>query len=335
MKRIIIFVIAFSICLCATAPLLAQVQLKKLGQSTMNFLEVSVMPKAASLGNAYTAVGSGAESIFYNPAGLANVSSDYSAVLSTTNWIADIDYYAGAVAFKVGNVGTFGLNFLTVNYGDIYGTRLAAQAADPVGYEDIGLLDNIGAYAYGISFSRQISTLFSMGGTVQRVGQQLGSNILASETKDNQESMFAFNFGIMYYTGFKSFRFGMVIRNFAPSAQYEEITASLPLSFGVGAAMDMLDLFMPDHSEDNSLLLTTEFMHPNDYTERVNVGAEYTLMKLFSLRGGYQFNRDLAGLTAGFGITPTIAGNQLDLSYSYDDVDIFDGVSRLSIGVAF
>lgn len=335
MKRITIIFTAILTCMSITAPIMAQVQLKKLGQSTMNFLEVGVVPKASAMGNAYEAVGTGAESIYYNPAGLANGSTNYNAFIATTNWIANIKYYVGAFAFNLGDIGTIGLNFLTVDYGDINGTRLTAQVADPTGYVDLGKLHNVGAYTYGLSYSRQVSNQFSMGGTVQYVGQHLSDTIIGEDHKQNQANILSFNFGVLYYTGFKSFRFGMSIRNFAPAVKYEEVTASLPVTFSLGLAMDMMDLFAPNHSNANSLLLSTNFMHPNDYTERMNIGVDYSFMNLLSLRGGYQFNRDLAGLTAGFGVSPDIGGAQIELSYSYSAFEIFDGVNRFSMDIAF
>ncbi len=311
-----------------------QVGMKKLGQSTMNFLEVSLLPKATAMGGAFTAVGYGAESIFYNPAGLAMSDRKFDAVLTTVKWIADINYTAGALSWNMGNMGTVGLNLLTVDYGDIYGTRLLSSTSAQ-GYEDIGMLDNVGAYAIGLSYSRKISNQFSMGGSVQFVGQNLGSNMMNGTTKDNSQTNVSFNMGVLYYPGFKSFRFGMSIRNFAPSVKYEEVSAVLPTTFTMGAAMDILDIFMQESSKSSQVLLSIDFLHPNNYTERVNFGAEYSFIELLSIRAGYQFNRDLSGLTAGFGITPTIAGNELEFSYAYEDIDLFDSVNRFSIRLRF
>ena len=335
MKRINFLLMTFLIALFYSIPVHAQVSMKKLAQSTMNFLSVSVLPRASAMGNAYTAVGVGAESIFYNPAGLSHSSQKYNAILARTSWIADINYNTGALSWDMGNIGVFGLSFLMVDYGDIHGTRLTRSPADPIGYEDIGTLDNVGAYSYGLSYSRQISTKFSLGGTIQYVGQQLGDNVIGGSTIENKESSISFNLGVLYYTGFKSFRFGMVIRNFGPAIEYQEVSTSLPLNFVMGGAMDLMDLFMPGNTSDSSLLFSLGFSHPNNYTERVNVGAEYTFLNMLSLRGGYEFNQDIAGLTAGFGVTPEIAGSKLDFSYSYSDFDLFQGVNRLSIAVSF
>ena len=312
----------------------AQVHLKKLGQSTMNFLKVSVAPRAASMGDAYTSVGGGAESMFYNPAGLADIEDSYGVFVANTQWIADISYTAGGIAKGFGNYGTVGLNVLAVDYGEITGAQLLSEA-DPQGYRETGEL-NVGAFAIGATYARRISSQFSMGGQIQYVMQSLGESDLGGEVKDNEAANIVGHFGMKFFPGFRSFRFAMSIRNFSSKATYEEVDAQLPLVFQVGVGMDVLDLFMGESARGSSFLVTSEFVHPNNYTERINLGGEYRLINgLVALRGGYQFNRDLHGISGGFGLNPEISGMNIAIDYSYSDMDVFDGVNRFSLGLSF
>jgi hypothetical protein len=334
--------------LSCSIPLFAQqdlvfeqgVGLKKVGQSTMNFLQVSVVPRAAALGEAYTAIGKGPEALFYNPAGLAEMNGRFGAFVSGTKWIADIQYLGGALAWKFGNIGTVGLSFLTVDYGEMYGTSLiskSAAATNPLGYIDNGVFTNTGAYAFGLGFARAISSLFVIGGDVRYVGHQLGQNITTDtngQLKDNEAKNLSFDFGVKYNTGFKSFNFGMSIRNFATSIKYEELTAQLPMTFAVGASMDMLDWFMAEH-KDHAALFSIEFTHPNNYTERLHMGLEYSFLDRLSLRGGYVMNHDIAGLSFGAGFKQSLMGTAMEVSYSYSMMDVFDDVNRLSVGFSF
>ena len=312
----------------------AQVDLKKVGQSTMNFLKVSVSPKAAAMGNARTVLSDDAGSMFYNPAGLANVGSGYDIFLSRTQWIANINYTAGSVARSFGTVGTFAVSVLSVDYGDIPRTVLLASS-DPQGFRREGNL-NIGAFAVGLGYARQISTQFQMGAQLQYVGQTLGQSQLEKGMVTNQKQRVTGNFGIKFYPGWNDFRFGMTIRNFSSQVEYEEVGATLPIVFIAGAGIDMLDVVMPARGEGTSFLLSAEFIHPNNYTERVNLGGEYTLLNnLISLRAGYQFNRDLQGFGAGFGLTPSLGDIGAEINYSYNTMDVFDGVNRFSLGLSF
>ena len=310
----------------------AQVGIKKVAQSTMGFLKVGVSPKAAAMGNAYTAVCHDVESMFYNPAGLAEIpDANISAFVSQTRWIADINYLAGGIARNFGNLGTFGFSFLSVDYGDVQGVELVSLS-DPQGYRLTGDL-NVGAYAFGLAYARRISSQFSMGGMLQYVGQNLGDSRLANGTVENSADKVIFNFGIKYQTDFRRFRFAMAIRNFSTDVKYEEISVQMPMVFMVGVGIDAIQVINPDYQGD-PFLISAEFLHPNNYTERVNIGGEYTLMGVLALRAGYEFNRDLAGFSAGFGIRPEIGGKLFELSYSYTDMQVFDAVNRLSFTFA-
>ena len=175
-----------------------------------------------------------------------------------------------------------------------------------------------------------------MGGSVRFVGQKLGESILDTGSKINEAQKLVFDFGLKYYPGFKSFRFGMSIRNFGTAVKYEEITAQLPLVFVLGAAIDLLDFISPDHSEGNTLVLASDFVHPNNYTERVNVGLEYHFMGLISLRGGYQSNLDFGGFSTGFGLSsPSFSGKKVQFNYSYSQFDTFNDVNRFSLLLSF
>ncbi len=333
MRKITTLILVIGICMSMPEVSTGQVGLKKLGQSTMNFLKVGVSPRFAAMGNSATAVANDARAMFYNPAGLAGVQSGINGFASNTQWIADISYTAAAVGISAGNLGSFGVSVVSVDYGDIQGAELLSQA-DPTGYRKTGNV-NVNALAVGVGFARQISTQFAMGGEIQLVRQNLGSSELASGATDNIVTKPTLNFGIKFFPGYKSFRFAMSIRNFSSAATYEEISAQLPLIFQVGVGVDLFDVLAPGLTNNNSLMLSTEFLHPNNYTERVNIGGEYLFSGLIALRGGYEFNRDIAGLSAGFGLTPTLGGNRFELNYSYSAFDVFDGVNRFSLVASF
>ena len=311
-----------------------QVGLNKLAQSTMNFQLVSLSPKASAMGEAYYAVNKGAESIFYNPAGLANMGDNtFNVVVDYTQWIADIDYLGGAAAWNLKNYGTLGISLMSVNYGTIYGTSLDPNAGSALGYIDNGMLSNVSAYSFGISYAKAISEQFAIGGNIRIAGQNLGvNNFNNGASVKNDASKLVFDAGVIYYTDFKKFRFGMAIRNFSSNIIREAIYEQLPLTFTVGTAIDLLDFINPNHSQDDAFTLAVDFLHSNNYSERFNLGAEYKFLGMVALRAGYQTNRDLASWSAGIGLNKTIDGNEIEVNYSYSKMDIFKNVSRLSVG---
>ncbi len=60
----------------------------------------------------------------------------------------------------------------------------------------------------------------------------------------------SYDFSLLFYPGFKSFAFGMSVRNFSPRVKYEMIGFELPLTFAPGFGLDLMDLFgeYPDYS---------------------------------------------------------------------------------------
>ncbi len=315
----------------------AQVNLDKVGQSTMNFQLVSVSARASALGEAFFAVCDGADALFFNPAGVTEMKTTCDLDLMYTGWIAGISYAGGAFAWNLGDVGTIGLSALAVDYGTIHATRLlsASSQTQDVAYEDMGDMNNVGAYSFGLSYARALSKEFSIGGTVRYTGQNLGESWLAAGKKENSASVLVFDVGVKYYTGFRSFRFGMAFRNFSAQVKREQIEEQLPLTFTIGVAMDMFDLVDPGHSKESSMTLGVDFLHSNNYSERVNMGLEYTLMGMFALRGGYQTNRDVGSWSAGLGFFTSVEDYLLRFDYSYSQMKYFNGVNRFSLGFSF
>ncbi len=320
--------------LCAL-PARAQVGLNKLAQSTMNFQLVSISARASAMGEAVYAVSGGAESIFYNPAGMVDTETPFDILVAYTGWIADIKYYASGATWNLGNYGTVGVSALGVDYGVIHATRLSTGAALAVApqYEDLGEMNNVGAYAIGVSYAKAINTQFAVGGTVRYTGQNLGESLIEGNLRQNNAAKLVFDAGVRYHTGFKSFRFGMALRNFSSQIRREEIDEQLPLTFTIGTAIDLLDVFAPAHSAETGLTLAADYLHSNNYSERLNLGLEYLLMGTVALRGGYQTNRDIASWSLGFGLKVPLESARVEVNYAYSRFQYFDGVNRVSLGI--
>ena len=310
----------------------AQVGLDKLAQSTMNFQVVSVSPKSSAMGEAYYAVGTGADAMFYNPAGMADMTSTVDAVISYAQWIADINYYSGAVSWNLGNYGVVGINLLSVDYGTINATSLDVQK----GYIDNGVLQNVGAYSFGLSYAKAVNGNFMVGGNARYVGQNLGNNTFVNGvTTRNDANKLVFDLGVKYYTGFKDFKFGMAIRNFSSDITREEISEQLPLTFTLGGAIDLMDFIDESHDKGTSMTLAADFLHPNNYSERANMGLELKMLGMLALRGGYQTNRDVQSWSTGIGFNSTFGGTTWEVNYSYSRMKVFSDVSRFSVEAEF
>jgi hypothetical protein len=329
MKKLIGFLLILALILTTPVQSFAA---KKLGQAGLDFLDICVGARAAAMGEAHTVISDDVNAIFHNPAGIAQMEAKkFDITVSRTEWFADISYNAVGIAINGGIWGNFGLSLIPApDYGDIFGTIVSDNER---GYEETGPVD-VSAFAMGLAYGRKFTDKFMIGGHVKYAYQHLGSNPMLDKETDsmftqvNEASTLAYDFGTIFYPGFKSFRFGMSVRNFSGAVKYEVYNFQLPLTFKIGVGMDILDLF--GEHPGKSFIVAIDAVHPRDYSQRLQIGGEYSIGVL-KLRAGYKFNYDEEGLSAGCGIN---TGN-IKLDYAYSAFGALNLVNRVSIGVSF
>jgi len=320
---------------------------EKLAQTGLKFLSVGMSARQAALADAFTASEGNSVSMFYNPAGMARLGGLADVAAGQVNWIADIKQNYAAVALSPfsGDYGVVGLSFQYSDYGDIQATILANNSQ---GFLDIGSIHPY-AYAVGLGYARALSDKFSVGGNIKYVRQDLGNGItqvnyigtagnftgdsVVSQNK-NALDVVAFDFGLLYRTGFKSLMIGMAVRNFSREVTYQKESFQLPLAFRIGVSMNVFDLTGFDR-EKQALNITVDAEHPRDYPEQVKVGAEYVFMNMISARVGYVGPADEHGISYGLGFQTAMAGTQFGLDYAYTPFGIFNNVQRFSVRFGF
>ncbi len=306
---------------------------EKLAQTGLQFLEIGVSPRAEAMGGAFVIAGNNSDAMFYNPAGMTKIDKKFDLVFNRVQWFADIAYNALGISYKPadGLYGVFGINIINTDYGIFKGTRVAHNDQ---GFEDTGNFTP-SALAIGLSYANQLTDKFSIGGQIKYVGQYLGTNIheIGGAEIENRVSGLTFDFGLIYKTGLKGFDFGMSIKNFATDFKYEEYAFEAPLTFRVGLLLNVLEVFNVS-SANHALLLAVDAVHPRDYDEHLDLGAEYRLFNTLLLRTGYKVNYSEQSFTAGVGITTQIIGVNLRLNYAYGSFGIWSNVQRISIGMA-
>jgi hypothetical protein len=319
-------------------------QQQKLAQTGMKFLNVSLDARSSAFGDAVTSLETNSSAMFYNPASMAWLKRIGDVTFGSTRFIADINYYNGAVAFapEGGSYGVFGLSFTSVDYGDFLGT---VRANNEQGYVDVGTFSPT-AMAVGFGYAKTLSEKFSVGANVKYVRQSLGTSVvgdlvadpfqgyISGTTEENKLDVFAFDFGILYRTGFKSLNIGMSVRNFAREVKYKSEGFQLPLIFQLGASFNFADIMDVDKNE-HSFLVSIDANHPRDYPEQIMIGVEYTFMNLLSFRGGFSAPNDERNFSAGVGLRKDIGGVDLGVDYSYTPFGVFNDVHRISLNFAY
>jgi hypothetical protein len=337
MRRLLIFVPVLAAALCLTA--VSTLSQQKLAQTGMKFLSVSLDARGTAMGEALSAMDADATSMFYNPAGMARSAQLATVALGQVQWIADIkhNFAAASISPEGGDYGVLGIMVQTVDYGELQGTIRDGSSAK--GYIDLGTF-NPKATMVGVGYARALSDKFSVGGAIKWMRQNLGDGIIdfaqdgSQISQANAAEVFAFDFGMIYKTGYKSLQFGVVIRNFSKEARYISEGFQLPLTFRIGAMMNVLDFVTADRSE-HQFLVSLEAEHPRDYTERVKMGGEYTFMQMLSLRAGFISHADEQQFSYGVGLQKTLGPVGLGVDYAYTPFGVFDNVHTLAVRFSF
>ena len=362
MVKIIITVISF---FTITVTYIHGEMINRYGTTAANFLEIGVGSGPNAMGEAYVAVASDLTSIYWNPAGLANVERP-SVMFALQPWLADINMLFASGAVAIPNIGTLGLGITQVNYGDEEVTTLQ--------YQD-GTGENFTAndLAATVTFSRKLVSWFSFGSSLKYIN----SNIWHSSA-----SAFAVDLGVQVSTEFFSYtgqekdglKIGMSISNYGTRMKYDGIDTYQPIDiseFEEGNYGDVAGQFRPSQWElpllfrigfavkpivtnFSTITLSLDALHPNNNSESLNVGismrnsipgfGEFTIsggvkalyMDVTGVEALYSGNNASYRATAGVGIKLNYLANQsLTVDYAYNSMGIFGNINTFTVGLSF
>jgi opacity protein-like surface antigen len=332
--------VMFALMAVVLVPAALPQNLTKTGTSAAPFLKIGVGSRAVGMGGAFTATADDITAIYWNPGGLANLYSQ-EATFNHVRWIADVNYDFAAFATYLPDFGTLG-TFVSVLSMDEMLVRTTDQP------EGTGEYFTAGSMAIGISYARNLTDQFSIGGNVKYLREYLW-NMSATGM--------AIDIGTIYRIPvLNEFRLAASISNFGTKMKLEGRdnlkilqvgggeanlintdvqleSFDLPLTFRVGVAADVVKI------DEHRVTTALDAVHPNDNTEYLNAGAEYAWNEMVFLRGGWKslFERDTEqGLTAGIGLHYRIVGEfKIKVDYAYQDWGRLKNVHYLTFGVKF
>jgi long-subunit fatty acid transport protein len=332
MKKLVLILV---LALTATT---ASAEFSKTGSAGAQFLKIGVGSKYQGMAEAGAAMANDVYAMYWNPAGLAAI--DGSEISFTNvNWLLDIDLNYVAFARYFEDVGTFGVSAAILSMDDQEITTFEQQSGTGDYY-------SASSYAISASFARQLTDKFAFGISAKYLGEKIHN-----ETSQG----FAFDFGTMLHTGFRSLRLGMSISNLGPEMEFtgsdlavrydsrngegtnDPVPANLsttpydlPMLFRVGMAYDV------DLGPKSLVTFSGEIKHPNDNIQQGAVGAQFGYSEQFFLRSGYKFNTEEEGLAFGAGLATNISnGTKLVIDYAWQDFGRFESAQRFSIGFVF
>lgn len=319
------------------------------GTNAASELLIPVGAQYIAMSGASVAGVTGLESIYWNPAGLDHIDHSAAAMFSHMAYFADISVSYLAVAAKFSGIGTLGLSFKTLGFGDIPITT--EDDPDGTGAQFSPQFMNI-----GLSYSRTLTDRVAVGTTVK----------LINETIDRVSATgFAFDAGVQYsgLANVNGLKIGVTLKHLGPGIKFDgnglnreaqPTDISRPPSYyKVIAGTDELPAIMEigigysfDLNNKNKLHFESVFVNHNYQDDGACLGAEYSFSDLFFLRGGYGHalnsgddptgaSTNIFGLSLGAGFQYNLGGFDLAIDYAFRDVDYFNANNVFTIKFGF
>lgn len=324
---------------------------QKVGTTSMQFLKVMPTARATAMGDAFATLATGADAVFWNPAGLTG-SSMIEASTTVTMWLFDTKQGALAASIPFGSYGSIGVQLQYVDFGEIRETRVDQLQFVGTGGNQrynpglTGSTFSPSSYLVGLTYARSFTNKFSAGLTLKYARESLYGSSTAvvrnlndgtTETVNTYAGVVLFDFGMFYNTGFHSIRIGVSLQNFGAQVLFAKEAFPAPLAFRLGTAMDIIGAnSLLGGDEENRLTFAYDIFQPNDYAQQMHFGLEYDFGGLIALRAGYKENYDNEGFTYGGGVHTTVADVGVALDYSYAGMGTYLGdAHRISLGVKF
>lgn len=294
---------------------------QRAGISALQFLKIGVGGRATAMGDAFIAVADDASALYWNPAGLVFAKQN-EIMFSHNSWVVDISQEFIGGFYKFSDNDVIGLSLSSLHMENMEVT----DEFNPFGN---GQYFGFGDVAITLTYSRKMTEQFSVGASVRYVEETLDRLKMRGVMID---------LGTLYWTGLGSTRFAVAITNFGNElAPDGEVTLwggrtnsswqsfSPPTMFRIGFA------FEPWETLQNRVTTSIQLNHPNDNSENVSLGAEYSYNNIVQLRAGYKINVDEQGFTGGAGVNLPLGIGNVSVDYGYAAFSILGSTHRFSI----
>ena len=316
------------------------------------FLEIGPGARSIGMGSAYTAVADDPSTMYWNPAGIVNISKPEVQTFYSP-WLVETQFYYNTAVVPLGAYGNLGLSFTALTMDEM----MVRTVKDPEP-SDYGQKFNAGNIAMGVAFAKKLTDRFSFG----------------IKTKFIQESIWqmsaqglAVDIGTLYISK-NNLRIGMSISNYGGKLGMEGVNTLVDIDVdeniygnndridgNLGTAKWPLPLIFRfglsqtyNINEKMKCLIAVDAIHPNNNPEYLNLGLEYNALDMFFLRVGQSHTfYELAlndgegsgpeqGLSFGAGIKYKIPrGPMLNIDYAFTDFGVFKNIEGYSLSIRF
>jgi len=294
------------------------------GTSGYQFLKINVDARSAAMGASNVADAADGSSLYLNPA-LAIQSTGSQLHLGHTAYFADISLNYASYIHKMGSIALGG-SVIFLDSGEMNETNEFAPTGTGRTFRTVHL-------AAGLSFSQELTNLFSYGATLKYLDERI---------EEVQSQSVVFDIGFFYRVGDTGLRFAVGLSDFGldatPSGETRRQTidgeivetefedVSPPTTFRMGAAYDVYE------KDEIDVLLTAQITNPSDNAEKFSIGTEVGYMSQFFLRAGYEFGVDeYSWPSFGVGFKVPVFKYNVGMDYGFSTRDRLGSLHRVAI----
>jgi hypothetical protein len=260
------------------------------GTSAAPELRIPVGARYLALAGSPIANVTGLEAIYWNPAGVDFSPSSANAIFSYRSYIADMNINYVAASGRLGDLGSVGVSFRSLNIGDINVTTMDQP-------DGTGAKFSPTYFVLGLTYSKMLTDRIAIGANFNIINESIDR---ASATG------FSFDFGVQYrdMLEVQGLDLGIVVKNLGSPIQYsgnalfqlvndpnasrgpaylqvDAASAELPSEIAIGLSYNR------KFDEENAITVSGTFQNNNYTYDDYKVGLEYSFKDILFVRGGY------------------------------------------------
>lgn len=311
------------------------------GITGLNFLKISQGARQSGMGEAFTGLADDVNAIFWNPAGLAQLTR-HQACLQHSLWMIDINFQYLAYALPVSGIGTFALYGVLLNGGEIIRTTESPTGGYVVPNENDKA--SAGDMLITAAYAKKISDFIGDGSIFSDIYAGISVNISSETIYTDSGGGVSANIGALYRPKYENFSLGLMVENAGVATNRPSLPLAIRAGFGFQFSLENMMSQFSDEGlfafKDNDFSAAMDVVYyPEEGITRVHFGGEkyWQISKYhaLSLRLGYKFISELgmlAGLTAGAGYRLAINNDtHIELDYSFNPYGDLGDAHRISM----
>ena len=283
----------------------AQTPSSSAGTASGLMLRLGVSAKVTGISEAFTGLANDENSLFYNSAGLANISSGIIS-LNHMEWFQDV---------RIDNI-----NF-AYKFSSNFGSAISIShmwLPSIQGFNEQGLETesfDVSSSVLNLGFGYKIIPGFSLG---------FGLKYFQDRLAEYNASGAAFDLGMHMKTIVPGLTMGLAVQNMGGNIIYDKRAQRIPITYRAGLAYDIPNI---------NLILATDAVKSVDSDFVFNFGTEYNFVEYVTIRLGNRFSSSEA-FTPSFGVGFQY-NRQFFINYTFYNLSVLGSTHRFGFTFQF